>query len=103
MGSEIKESKKRIYDLSLFFVIEHVVLGCCYTCYMTVHATVNQKLPVLFLPSNCAELTQFFDLTILSLLCRVVMWCDKIFFILRDRPYLCVVVRVFQDDMLPKV
>jgi hypothetical protein len=70
---------------------------------MTVRATVNQKLPVLFLPSNCAELTQFFDLTILSLLCRVVMRCGQIFFILWDRQYLYVLVRVFQDDMLPKV
>lgn len=57
MGSEFKKSKKIIYDLSLFFVIEHV-LGCYYTCYLTVHATVSYKLPVLFLPSNCAELTQ---------------------------------------------
>jgi len=32
----MKESKKRIYDLALFFVIEHVVLQCYYTCYMTV-------------------------------------------------------------------
>jgi len=78
MGSEFKESKKIIYDLSLFFVIEHV-LRCYYTCYMAVHATVNYKLPVLFLPSNCAELTQFFDLTILSLLCRVLMCCGQIF------------------------
>jgi hypothetical protein len=77
MGSEFKESKKIIYDLSLFFVIEHV-LRCYYTCYMAVHATFNYKLPVLFLPSNCAELTQILQscFCCIGYLCGVTTYFD---------------------------